>query len=89
MHIVHGPNGGTSVPKAVGHCVRMRTRPVGAKITVEWIFLLVTFLFITVRLFFACNSVCKLFLKTLESKSNLVQLFPLRLSNRFLKTVDS
>ena len=25
MHIVHGPKGGTSVPKAVGHCVRMRT----------------------------------------------------------------
>ena len=26
MHIVHGPKGGTSVPKAVGHCVRVRAR---------------------------------------------------------------
>ena len=47
MHIVHGPKGGTSVPKAVGHCVRMRTRAcrmrgtsLGAKTTgqMDWCF---------------------------------------------------
>ena len=43
MHIVHGPKGGTSVPKAVGHCVRMRTlacrmrgTSLGAKTTRQW-----------------------------------------------------
>ena len=43
MHIVHGPKGGTSVPKAVGHCVRMRARAcrmrgtsLGAKTTGKW-----------------------------------------------------
>ena len=62
MHIVHGPKGGTSVPKAVGHCVgmraqacRMRGTSLGAKTTGDWFFVVVVivcFFFLLLPFFF-------------------------------------